>query len=264
MVHARAAPPARPIDPLQPSALSPMAQAKRSKPKAGAAPLEVVAIKATQRPAPAPAEPEPAAPPPAVPAEAEPEQAPGSAAAEPEAGAAPAKKKGKGKGKKPYRPPIPLPSDADELTSLGLGALDRVCWEVGFRLGKAYRRRAQVLTAAQVDESALVLVNAEIGQLGLMLNATNSRRAQLRAQSRRAVGREPELSEAIAIAAGRVLNGPLYRKVVEEAKKIIKRCEADLAGADGEASPAPAHDPAEVPAALEDSAALEDPGEAVD
>lgn len=172
----------------------------RTTPKPAAAepaPLEVVAITPAK-----PAQPQP------------------TPAAEPAAAPKKAKKQ------KPRRPPIPLPSDADELL-----ALDRLSWEASIRLGKAKQRRAEVLAAPEVAEAAVQRANGEIAMLGPLLHAINHRRGQLRAEARRALGREVEHAEAIAIAAANLLSGGLYRRVLAEAARIQQRAADDLAAA---------------------------------
>lgn len=177
----------------------------RATPKPAAAepaPLEVVAITPAK-----PAEPQP------------------TPAAEPAAAPKKAKKQ------KPRRPPIPLPSDADELLALDLPALDRLSWEASIRLGKAKQRRAEMLAAPEVAEAAVQRANGEIAMLGPLLHAINHRRGQLRAEARRALGREVEHAEAIAIAAANLLSGGLYRRVLAEAARIQQRAADDLAAA---------------------------------
>lgn len=171
----------------------------------------------SKRPSKAAPPPEAEAPPPSL--------EPAAAPAEPEA--AP---KGKKKHKRPPQgPPIYLPRDADELIALDRFALDRLIWESQLRLGKARRRRGDLLTATPRDEAALNLNTAQIAELGALLNCLQGRRGQLRAEARRAHGRVQERAEAIAAAVDLLVSGGLWKQLQAHADRILATAEKDLA-----------------------------------
>lgn len=161
--------------------------------------------------------------PPAAPA-AEPAAAPAASEDQP---------KGKKKKKKPHRPPqgppIYLPRDADELIALDRPALDRLTWETSIRLGKARRRRAELLSAMPLDEAALSLKAGEIAELGALMHCLTSRRGQLRREARQANGQVQERAEAIAAAVDLLVSGGMWRKIQDHADRILATAEKDLA-----------------------------------
>lgn len=185
---------------------------------------------------PKPAKPKPAAvakPPASALAAAAPQEPPAPEAVPAAEGAPDAeagkKRKGKSKGRG-KRPPIPLPDprDADELLALDLKALDRLNFEAMLRMGRAKRRRAELLRAQVVDHDALQAVNGEMGWLGALQTALTQRRTQRRVEARQAQGKALERAEAIAVAVDRLVNGPLHARLMREADQILQQSAKDL------------------------------------
>jgi len=163
--------------------------------------------------------------PPAAPA-VEPAAAPAASEDQP-------KGKKKKKKKKPHRPPqgppIYLPRDADELIALDRPALDRLTWETSIRLGKARRRRAELLSATPLDEAALSLKAGEIAELGALMHCFTNRRGQLRREARQANGQVQERAEAIAASVDLLVSGGMWKKIQDHADRILATAEKDLA-----------------------------------
>lgn len=128
----------------------------------------------------------------------------------------------------PKRQPIQLPRDADELLALKRKELERIAYEVRIRQGRFRRKRGVLLAAKPLDEGAVAKVNGQISELGNLMAAIHERRAQLRAEYRRALGSVPERAEAIALAVDRVLSKRTWQLVQDEATAIQHRAEADL------------------------------------
>jgi hypothetical protein len=124
---------------------------------------------------------------------------------------------------------IPYPRDAEDLIELKRPELDRLSWDVGLRLAKAKRYRAKLAKAERPPEAQMTHLNGKISGLGGLLSVINERRGQLRRARRQALGQVPERSEAIAAAIDSILNGPLHRRVMAAAERIIQRAESDLA-----------------------------------
>lgn len=137
------------------------------------------------------------------------------------------KRKSKGRGK---RPPIPLPDprDADELLALDLRALDRLNFEAMLRMGRAKRRRTDLLRVEPTAADALHAINGEIAWLGALLAALTQRRTQLRVEARQARGQALERHEAIAVAVDRLVSGPLHARLMREADQILQQSAQDL------------------------------------
>ena len=143
--------------------------------------------------------------------------------------------------KRPPRPPIELPRDVDELLALDRPALERVIWEAQLQMGKAKRRRGELI--AQVDiasrEAGLIRVKGDIAFLGAFIHAAFERRARMRCRLRHELGNVPERAEAIAVAVDNVLGGNIWKLVQKEADRIQETAAKDLAK-DPEAGPASA------------------------
>jgi len=131
-------------------------------------------------------------------------------------------------GKNSKRSPVVLPTNADELLALDHAGLDRLAWELQIRLGRRKRARGAVLSSGQPDQAAVAKLNGEISGLGALLSATNERRGQIRGEHRRAAGSVPDRNEAVAVAVDRLLTGPLWQRIQDEATRIQDRAEADL------------------------------------
>lgn len=190
-------------------------------------------------PGPAPEPEAKAAPEPAT----EPATGPAGDASEADAPADAAKAASKAKkAKKKKRPLMRLPDTAEELLGLKHWELDRVNWEAALRLGKAKRKRGELLAVEPIDAAAVAKVNGEISWLGGVVHIASERRGQVRGQARRAKGHGPDRNEAIAAAVEHVVSGPLYDRIQREADRIQKQAAKDLA-ADGSADPPPAAEP---------------------
>jgi hypothetical protein len=148
------------------------------------------------------------------------------------ASASPASEKPKGK----PRIPLPDPQDADELLALNLRAVDRLRYEVALRVGRARRRRADLLRREEPDLKALQDTNGQLAWLGSLQFVLMQRRTQLRVEARKARGHVPERHEAIAVAVDRLVSGPPYARLMREADQILQQAAVDLGRHDQEAT----------------------------
>jgi hypothetical protein len=97
--------------------------------------------------------------------------------------------------------------------------LDALCYETRIKMAKARQKRQQLLQSNPQNLLDLAANKQEIKGLGSLLCTFNQRRGQIRAEQRRATGGTSRL-EAIAVACERILDGGLYRRVMEAAEHI--------------------------------------------
>lgn len=131
----------------------------------------------------------------------------------------------------PWRPrPKRIPRDAVELQALTIEELEQLAWGTQLKLGRLHQRRAKLLRAEPHDNTALALAGAQIKAAGNLLSVMLVRRGQLRTQRRRALGQMPRRNDAIAMSVDSQLSGRTWKRVQEEADRILAAAAADLAG----------------------------------
>lgn len=154
----------------------------------------------------------------------------------PVTGAAQPSGKARSDRKRPWKPRpkngrhYSFPADADELLALDLAGANLLAAEAQIRLGRAKSQRAELVGQPGFDEQAVADLNSVIAWYGPMLNVLMHRRTHLRAERRKALGREMERAEAIALAADELLNPSIYARLLERAEKRLEGHAADLKG----------------------------------
>lgn len=128
------------------------------------------------------------------------------------------------------RPPVPIPTNVDELMALSKGDVESLCVDLALQRAQLQKRRSELL--GQGETGAAGAINGMIQSNGILLGVLDQRRGYLRRVEARKVGDENHLEKAFYVVATECIHPKQYNKLIQRSVETLKRWTKDLPSED--------------------------------